>query len=143
MERFTSIEDYKINNKYKLFKLTNFNSNSNIEIKELKDNYIKANYISRYGALYYDTVFLKVGKYKISAYGYNSKIMLNNRSVTPAKNVFDLDFSNTQTFERKTKIFEIREDMKVLQFFIHFFNGVIQEPVEGCIKNVKIEKIQV
>ena len=92
MERFTSIEDYKINNKYKLFKLTNFNSNSNIEIKELKDNYIKANYISRYGALYYDTTFLKVGKYKISAYGYNCKIMLNNRSVSPAKTVYDLDF---------------------------------------------------
>ena len=142
MERFTNIEDYKINNNYKLFKLTNFNSNSNINIQEMKENYIKANYLSRYGALYYDTAFLKVGKYKISAYGYNCKVMLNNRSVTPTKTVFDLDFTNTQTFERKIKIFEITEDMKVLQFFIHFFNSVIQEPVEACIKNVKIEKLK-
>ena len=141
MERFASIEDCKINEKYKLFKLNKFVNNSNIEIKVIKENYIKANYISRYGAIYYDTKFLKVGKYKISAYGYNCKIMLNNRSVTPTKVVFDLDFTNTQIFKRKTKIFEITEDMKELQFFIHFFNGTIQEPIEGCIKNVKIEKL--
>lgn len=141
MERFTSIEEYKIINKCYLFKLTNFNNNSNIDIKELKENCLKAIYKSRFGALYYDTKFLKVGTYKISAYGYNSKIILNNKSVTPTKSVFELDFSKTETFKRKSITFKITEDMKELQFLIHFFNSTIQEPVDSCIKNVKIKKL--